>query len=141
MLKPNLKCTDNLVFGNVDPGQEVTKTMKVWNDGDSGTELDWKIDSRPSWGSWTFTPSSGDNLRPEDGQVSVTVKVVAPTTKDDFYGDIEVVNENDDSDFEYVSVSLSTRKSKDLSTTFITFLTERIQQLLPQFVYYFNLIF
>jgi hypothetical protein len=133
LLKPHLKCSGNLHFGYIAPGQSVTKSIKVENDGDSGTELDWKVYTWPSWGTWAFTPSSGDDLRPEDGPVIVTVKVVAPITQDDYTGKVKIINENDNSDNEIIDTSLSTRRSKESSNTLITFLQEKFQQLLSQF--------
>lgn len=130
LIKPDLKCTSDLKFGYVQEGQSVTKSITVENDGDLGSELDWKISSWPGWGTWTITPLSGDNLKPEDGAVIVTIKVVAPTTRDDFSGNIKIINKNDDSDYEIIDTSLSTQKRKQSPNTLITFLNERFQDFL-----------
>ena len=141
LLKADLECSGNLQFGYLAPGQSATKSIKVENNGDPGTKLDWKISSWPSWGTWTFTPLSGDDLKPEDGAVTVTVKVVAPTTSGYFTGDVKIINENDNSDYEIIDTSLTTTRGKQSSNTLITFLLEKIQLLLARFPLIFNLIY
>jgi hypothetical protein len=41
--------------------------------------LDWKVESYPNWGTWTFSPESGDGLKPEYVPNTISVSVVAPT--------------------------------------------------------------
>jgi C1A family cysteine protease len=130
LIKPDLKCNGDLQFGYVPEGQSVTKSIKVENDGDSGSDLDWKISSLPGWGTWTITPLNGENLKPEDGNVTVTVKVVAPTTQDDFLGNIKIINENDDSDYEIIDTSLSTQRTKQSLNKLFTFSNERFPEFL-----------
>ena len=63
----------------------------------------------PSWGTWTFTPSGGDNLQASDDPVTVNVSVVAPDERrQDFDGEIRVVNKQNESDIHMVRVTLST---------------------------------
>jgi len=138
LIKPNLKCSANLHFGYVKLGQVIEDSIKIENVGGSGSELDWKFDSWPSWGTWTFTPSSGCNLKPEDGIVTVTVKIVVPTVVDDFTGELKIINENDDNDYEIIDTSLSTRRNKQLSNPSIVLLLEKFQLLLTQFPFIFN---
>jgi C1A family cysteine protease len=135
LLMPNLKCSGDLNFGYIAPGQSATKTIKVHNIGAAGSELDWKISSWPNWGTWTFTPNKGNKLKPEDGAVTITVKVVAPTTQDEYSGKVKIINENDDSDYEFIDASLTTRRSRQYSTTFLVFLQEKIQLLLSRFLF------
>jgi hypothetical protein len=132
LLKPNLECSDSLNFNNIRPGETVLRNITVENIGDIGTELDWNIKSWPDWGIWTFTPSSGDDLKPEDGKVKVTVKLIAPDTKDHFTGKIKVVNENDEYDNEIIEVSFTTQKSKEFSNLLIYF-TKKFQHLFSYF--------
>ncbi|KYK22509.1 hypothetical protein AYK24_02220 [Thermoplasmatales archaeon SG8-52-4] len=122
LIKPDLECSDNLDFGYVKPSESVIKNITVENIGNNSTELDWYIYSWPKWGTWIFTPSSGNDLRPEDGKVIVSVSVTAPNTQDYFTGQIKVVNENDEYDYELIDVSILTRKDKSFSNNFIILL-------------------
>jgi len=122
LIKPDLECSDSLDFDYVEPGGSVLKNITVENIGNIGTELDWKIYSWPDWGIWTFTPSSGNDLKPEDGAITVSVSLIAPVTQDHFTGQIKVVNENDEFDYETIDVSISTRKSKEFSNILIIIL-------------------
>ena len=137
LIKPNLECSDSLDFDYVKPGGSVLKNITVENIGNIGTELDWNIISWPDWGTWTFTPSSGDDLKPEDGSIKVSVSVVAPTTQNHFTGQIKVVNENDDNDYETIDVFISTRKSKEFSNILIISLQKSFD-ILSQIYHHFS---
>lgn len=107
----NLDCSGSLSWTDVKPGGTVTDSFTVENIGASGTMLDWEITEYPTWGTWTFTPSSGDDLTPEAGSVTVSVSVVAPDEKDEsFSGAVKIVNKEDSSDYCTVMVSLVTPK-------------------------------
>ena len=94
----------------------------ISNIGDPGTELNWMIESNPDWGTWTFNPSSGDGLTPEDGQVTVEVSVIAPEEQEmDYTGEIKVINKDDSNDYSIIPVSLSTPKTKAINAPFLTF--------------------
>jgi hypothetical protein len=98
--------------------------------------LDWKVESYPNWGTWTFSPESGDGLTPEHVPNTISVSVVAPDDKNtDFTGNITVINMNDPSDYEIVSVSLSTSKIKTIDTLLIRLLENYplIYQLIQRF--------
>lgn len=127
LIKPDLDCSDSLDFGYVKTGESVLKKFTVENIGDIGTELDWNIYSWPDWGTWTFTPSSGIDLKPEDGEVTVRVSVIAPSIQDQFIGQIKVVNENDNYDSEIIDVSISTQKSKEISNILIFILQKSFE--------------
>ena len=120
----NLDCNGILSWTNVKPGSVVNGSFTVENVGDPGSEIDWCITEWPSWGTWTFTPISGDDLSPEDGPVTVNVSVVAPDEQNKgFTGGIEIVNKANINDFCMVPVSLATPKNKQMnSTLFIQFL-------------------
>ena len=113
---PDLETEGNLNWANVEPSTKVTGTFIVKNVGDSGSELDWKIMEHPPWGSWTFNPLSGENLKPEDEKVSVGVTVTAPIEKGKFEGRIKVINKNNPQDYKFVLVSLSSSKNKETSS-------------------------
>jgi len=93
----------------VEPGSTVTESFTVKNVGDSGSELDWEISNYQSWGTWTFDPSSGNNLKPEHGPVTVDVTIVAPNEQNQQYGgEIKIINTENLMDYETIDISLST---------------------------------
>ena len=62
-------------------------------------------------GEWTFYPSSGENLTPEDGAVLVEVEVEAPDIENEvFTGEVKIVNINNAGDYCTIDVLLSTLK-------------------------------
>ena len=106
---PDLDCSGDLDFGSVNTGEIVTGTIIVENIGEPGSMLDWEINEFPDWGTWTFNPNNGDNLKPEDGQVSITVEVITPDEQDTtFTGEVKIVNLNNPDDFCTLAVSLVT---------------------------------
>jgi hypothetical protein len=119
---PNLDCTGSLAWNDVTPGATVIGTFQVKNIGDSGSSLNWTINtSMLNWGTWSFNPASGTELTPEDGAVDVQVTVIAPDEADaDFEGYIRVENLQDPTDYNFIPVSLVTPTQKH--TTQWTFL-------------------
>ena len=106
---PDLYSDSELEWTNVVPTQTVTSSIIIGNFGDDGSTLDWQVTEWPSWGTWTFTPSLGYNLRPEDGLFAINVAVEAPNQQDQlFTGEIKVVNIRNTSDYELIPVSLQT---------------------------------
>jgi hypothetical protein len=107
---PNLDCSGSLSWANVHPGETVTGSFQVKNIGAPGSLLNWAVNvSSIDWGTWSFTPESDENLSPEDGFVTVQVSVVAPDEKNTkFEGFIQVVNQDDPTDFDVVPISLKT---------------------------------
>ena len=113
---PDLVCRGSLSWSDVQSGGEVSNTFVVANEGDPGSLLDWEIVSFPDWGTWTFSPSSGSDLTPADGEVEVTVSVVAPTAvsvprivdaDEEYSGQVVVENSEDSSDSCVIDVSMS----------------------------------
>lgn len=118
----DLDCDGILDWTDVEPGSTVTDEFTVENIGFSGTELDWEIDSYPDWGTWTFTPSSGNDLMPEDGVRTIQVEVIAPDEEEKtFTGEIKIVNSEDSDDYCTIPVSLVTPVSQQ-SSLFLRFL-------------------
>jgi PKD repeat protein len=105
----NLDCEGSLQWSDVKPGDTVTGTFTVMNVGDPQSLLDWEIEYHPCWGSWSFTPQSGSGLTPEDGELTVSVEVVAPSDKNkEFSGKIVLVNSNDGNDTCQIDIALAT---------------------------------
>ena len=113
----NLECNGDLDFNDVVPGSVVYGTIGVQNVGMAGSELDWEIESHPDWGTWTFSPDSGFDLTPEDGEILVDVKIVAPEDPNqEFAGEVKIVNSNNPYDFCIISIMLITPRSQQVHT-------------------------
>jgi len=111
--QPDLQCEGTLSWTNITPGKVVVGNFIVENIGTPLSYLDWKIDSWSDWGTWAFSPTSGENLTPEDGPVTVLVQIIAPNVKNSKYsGMIKIVNINDENDFCIIQTSLNTSKIK-----------------------------
>ena len=127
--EPDLSCDGSLSWTDVKTGETVEGSFTVENIGESGTLLDWEVVDWPSdWGIWTFTPISGNDLTPEDGEFMVNVSVVAPDEKNsEFTGEVKIVNKENNNDFCIVDVSLSTPKNKSFNFNFdlLSWLLER----------------
>ena len=113
--KPDLHCAGVLEWENVTKGSTVTGSFDIQNIGASGTLLDWSIVKNPSWGEWTFDPSSGNNL--ESGiTFTINVTVVAPGEKNQQYaGKITIQNKDDTNDTCTIDVKLATPKNKPIN--------------------------
>ena len=85
---PDLDCDGDLCWYDVEPGATVTGSFTVENIGEEGSLLDWEIESYPDWGTWTFYPSYGIDLMPEDGVVTVTVEVIWPNPENVTGGEV-----------------------------------------------------
>jgi hypothetical protein len=123
----NLNCNGEFRWINVKPEETVKDSFTVQNIGDSGSDLDWNIIEWPQgWGDWTFNPSYGYNLTPEDGQFIVEVEVVVPSEQNQqFNGNIKIVNNENSYDFCIISIFLSTSKNKETSSSlFLRFLEQ-----------------
>jgi hypothetical protein len=111
ILNDDLQGEGSLSWTDVIPNESVTGSFTITNIGDPYSNLNWEVSEWPSWGTWTFTPSNGKNLRPEDGALTITTKVVAPNDEyQNFTGNIIVKNTKNDSDITTIPVTLNTGK-------------------------------
>jgi len=115
LVGPDLYCNNNLTWSNVAPGDIVSGSFLIKNVGEDDSFLNWKIESWPDWGIWTFTPSSGDGVTPGSGGVLVNVEVVSPLggTRE-FTGEISVVNQDYIEDEAVIPVYLTLVLTPDL---------------------------
>jgi hypothetical protein len=128
----DLQCAGNLNWVEVEPGSTVTGEFTVQNVGSPSSSLNWGIATYPDWGQWTFTPSSGESLAPEDGEMTVGVSVFAPNQENmDFTGEVKVVNKDNKSDFDIISVSLTTPVDQQLYNPLINRILEYVQNAFP----------
>jgi hypothetical protein len=113
--EPNLDCNGSLSWSSIQPGATVQGTFEVQNIGENNSLLNWKINtSSISWGTWSFSPESGENLTPENGPCTVQVSVIVPYEKNtEFTGYVRVENTDNPDDFDVISVNLQTMKSND----------------------------
>ncbi|HVQ01120.1 MAG TPA: C10 family peptidase [Candidatus Thermoplasmatota archaeon] len=113
-VKSDLSCSGILSWTEVHPGAMLNGSFTVQNIGSATSNLSWEVVGWPAWGSWTFTPSKGDHLTPENGPLTVNVTVVAPDKKHTkFSGEIRVTNSENSSDNGTIPVALSTPYKPD----------------------------
>lgn len=112
----DLECMGNLSWTDIKPGVTVIGSFQVHNIGDNDSLLNWTVNaSSITWGTWSFTPASGQGLTPQEGIVMVQVSVVAPNEEDMiFQGSLRVENQENSSDFELIPVYLKTPLRQDL---------------------------
>ncbi|MGC9308637.1 MAG: hypothetical protein ACP5FL_07670 [Thermoplasmatota archaeon] len=112
-LVPDLQCSGALNWSDESPGGTVTGSFQVMNGGDEESNLNWEIAEYPDWGTWSFDPSTGANLKPEDGPVEVEVEVECPDEENAaFSGNIKVINTDNTEDYDMVPVTLTTPENK-----------------------------
>jgi hypothetical protein len=127
---PDLECTGSLGWTKVKPGSTVTGNFTVENNGEPPSLLDWEVTEWPSWGtSWSFTPTNGTDLTPEDGVITVQVEVVAPNDpNEEFTDSVKVVNLENSSDYEIIPVSLITPVNQQSINSQSVQLLQRVMQ-------------
>jgi hypothetical protein len=137
---PDLTCEGELSWELVSPGDIMTGSFVVSNIGDAESLLDWKITDYPEdWGRWTFNPSEGYDLTPEDGTITIQVSVESPTDQEQiFSGQIKIVNMEEPDDFETIDVILTTNRDRQKSITPFTQLLNLIMEKFPFFSFLFR---
>jgi hypothetical protein len=104
----DLECDGSLSWDDITPGATVQGSFSVSNGGDPGSLLEWEVLSYPSWGTWTFTPSSGTDL-PVGDSVTVQVKVVVPNEENiQYQGAVTIINSDKTADSCEIPVTLKT---------------------------------
>jgi len=141
--EPDLDAQGELIWNKVKPGSTNTGIIYVKNIGEidiyGQNNLNWRITEYPSWGTWTFTPSSGTNLKPEDGPVNVQVSVIAPNQRGKiFEGKIKIENTDNPDDYAYIDIILRTPKNKLLVNPLFAKVLERFPILGQLFSFFIN---
>ena len=130
----DLSCQGIIGLPDQVPGGTATASFTIKNIGDENSLLNWEISSYPEWGNWIFDPMEGTDLEPKDGTITVTVTIEVPNEKNaDFSGEIVVVNKDNESDTETISVSLSTPKNKDIQRDLLNWFLINLKKLLQIF--------
>jgi hypothetical protein len=124
---PDLDCSGSLSWTRIKPGATVSGSFQLQNVGNADSKLNWTINtSSITWGTWIYTPESGKNLTPGDGQITVHVSVIAPDEQNTkFEGYIRVENQNNSSDYDVIPVSLKTPNdlnNSQMKTSLIQFI-------------------
>jgi len=91
---PKICCDPvGLNFGNVSAGSTVTGEIYILNCGDPGSLLNWYVDTTnlPNWGTWTFTPATGEGLS-EGDSVTVDITCVVTKTHGTYSGTLSIIN-------------------------------------------------
>jgi len=104
-----VSCNGSLSWVDIKTLSTITGSFTVENVGAAFSSLSWEIKDYPDWGKWTFTPSAGTNLTPEDGPITINVIVRAPFKRNTtFTGQVTIVNTKNSSDYDTIPVSLAT---------------------------------
>ncbi len=131
----DLKVKGNLGWIDVNPGSIVYGDFSVENNGDPESLLNWEVYSYPSWGIWSFNPSYGNDLTPEQGEITIQVSVVTPDIEEQiFEGSIEIINKDNLSDYHVIEFTLSTPKSKTYNYLFIRQIIDSYLRLFNKFI-------
>ncbi len=131
----------SLNWEKVKPGSIKTGYIKLRNAGLPYSKLDWEIVDYPDWGTWSFEPSHGEDLTPEDWVTMVNVTVTAPNEVNAIkQGEIKIVNKQNPDDFVVLRVTLSTPKTTISDNPFHTFL-EKLMGHFPMLMRLFHLSF
>jgi len=127
---PDLECDGSLSWTDVSPEENVTGNFEVLNIGEDFSLLDWEISEWPDWGDWTFNPTSGSDLTPEDGAQTIQVSVIAPDEPEtEFTGEVKIVNSEDPNDYCIILVSLITPVSQhSINSQLLQFLQNLMQR-------------
>ena len=105
---PDLDCDGDISIVDVKPNSIHFGISEVFNIGDTGSLLDWEIESYPDWGTWTFDPNSGTGIA-AGKSIFIDIEIIAPSDPNtEFEGIVTFINSNDPSDFCIVDISLTT---------------------------------
>lgn len=122
--KSDLHCEGTLIWTNITPYSVINGDFFVENIGTPFSYLNWEIYNWPSWGVWTFTTSSGTNLKPEDGPRIIQVSIKTPNvTYAEYTGKLKIINLDDEDDYCIINCALTTPKPKFFNSHLYKFFT------------------
>lgn len=119
---PDLACKGEIVKKVVKSGLTVTGSFKVENIGKPGSLLNWEVATWPDFGTnWSLDPSSGENLTPEYGPMTVSVTFKAPIVEDNMYygGVITIWAVDNHNDYDLITVNINVANHSAINTPFI----------------------
>ncbi len=136
----NLQCEGSLEWSKVKSNSTVTGNFLVENIGLKGSKACYEVVGWPSWGIWSFTPSTGVVMG--NNSIQVTVSVVVPAEKNkEFSGEVTVVNMYNKSNVCVVSIALTTPVSSVSIPHLISYRFFRWCQYISDFFVWMNQIF
>ncbi|MCD6512352.1 MAG: hypothetical protein J7K61_01955 [Thermoplasmata archaeon] len=110
----HIKCQGNITLTDVRPGSKTRTSFIIKNDGSSMSLLRWKIEEWPSWGKWSFEPSSMDDLKAESNGIAVNITITVPEDANStFSGEIKVINLDNANDVATIPVKVTTSLSSN----------------------------
>ena len=125
-----LICCDpmQMSWSNIKPGATVTGSFHVWNCGEAGSTLNWKVDTWPQWmedGGVVFVPATGTEVHGGPG-TQVDFTFTAPNVQNQIYsGRVKVINLDDPTDYCDMPVELETPRYKGVFYNFLEQLANR----------------
>jgi hypothetical protein len=129
----DIACKGSITWNDVGvpPGSTQRGQFEVCNSGCEGSSLCWEVLSWPTWGNWTFNPSSGSLVAPNCETVDVSC-VIPNVPETEFTGEIIVKNCESPDETCRVPVYLKTPKVKENSRlSFLQMLFERFPNAFP----------
>lgn len=137
--KPDLICNGSITWREIKPGEKVTGTFEVCNNGETCSKLKWEIDpTTPGFGNWTYTPANG--IIAAGNCVTVNAECIAPSNQStEFTGKIKVFNSDNPSDSCEIDVYLKTPKTRSLNIGLLERLIERFPNVFLIFRYILGL--
>lgn len=128
---PRLSCAGSLHWTDSTPGSLLHGNFTVKNTGGFSSHLNWTITDYPDWGTWSFTPSQGTNLTPEENSITINISLLVPLKKNrKFSGYIRVINHDDPTDCGIIPITLATPNLySPLLFKLIQFLSEKFPRI------------
>ena len=109
IIGPDLYCEGELNWEDVKPGETLNGSFEVFNSGEPGSLLAWRIVDYPEWGNWSFSLEAGGNLTPDESPITIDVEVIAPEEQNtEFEGEIRIENWDDPDDYCTIPVECET---------------------------------
>jgi hypothetical protein len=119
-------------FGDVSAGDTLYGEIHVLSCGDPGSYLNFYVDTNPeelpSWGTWTFSPESGEGVA-EGDSVKVDVTCVVTETQGAYSGIITIVNTDNPSDKCVVDTSVNVPRTRSYYNPLILSLLDKFPML------------
>lgn len=132
----DLVTNGKITINNAHPGSTIDTQIIIQNQGESFSNLNWKITEFPDWGDWQFSEYTGDMCYPESGELVIDVTIEIPEEENmEFEGEIIISNEQFDDDFESIPVSISTHQ-----TSWFKLLLQLLAEKYPAFMEFIELI-
>jgi hypothetical protein len=109
-----------LSWNDIKTSSTVIGSFIIKNIGEPDSSIDWEVSSYPEWGTWTFNPESGEDLKPENGDFTIQVTVTAPNNKsEEFAGYIRIVNKDNIEDYCIIHASMTTPKNHRIDNSIL----------------------